>query len=171
MCSLPSANVARTCRTMESPTITASHSVSQRGTKRLRVEISKNGGGGDIVHGLDCFFRCCIQGLWFPGAGVKDIWEDRVPGARGLCRKTHGVEVVGVLAAGCILTPNLWRQPGMFPALLSAPSAGPASQEACGSVSPWPPAPAAPNAARRCPQLHSKVDTNPPLKQVTAKQW
>ncbi len=46
VCTLPSANVARTCRTMESPTITASRSVSQRGTKRLRVEISKTGGGG-----------------------------------------------------------------------------------------------------------------------------
>ncbi len=39
-----SANVARTCRTMESPTITASHSVSRRRAKRLRVEISKTGG-------------------------------------------------------------------------------------------------------------------------------
>ncbi len=31
VCTLPSANVARTCRTMESPTITASRSVSWRG--------------------------------------------------------------------------------------------------------------------------------------------
>ncbi len=46
---------------MESPTITASCSVSQRGAKRLRVEISKT-----------------PRGPGFPGAGVKDIWEDRV---------------------------------------------------------------------------------------------
>ncbi len=39
----------------------------------------------------------------------------------------------------------------------------------CRSASPWPPAPAAPNAARTCPHLHSKVNTNPPLKQVTVK--
>ncbi len=62
-----------------SPTITASRSLSQRGTKRLRVKILKTRGAG----------------------GVKDIWEDCVPGARGLCRETHGVEVVGVLAALC----------------------------------------------------------------------
>ncbi len=36
VCTLPSANVARTCRTMESPTITASRSVSWRGAKRRR---------------------------------------------------------------------------------------------------------------------------------------
>ncbi len=59
----------------------------------------------------------------------------------------------------------------LFPALLSVSSAGPASQAACASVSPRPPAPAAPNAARTCPHLHTKVDTNPPLKQVTVKQW
>ncbi|KTF84544.1 hypothetical protein cypCar_00045517, partial [Cyprinus carpio] len=39
--------------------------------------------------------------------GVKDIWEDRVLGAPGLCRETHGVEVVGLLAACCILTLDL----------------------------------------------------------------
>ncbi len=66
---------------------------------------------------------------------------------------------------------DVLRQPGMFPALLSVSSAGPASQAAPGSVSPWPPAPAAPNASRTCPHLHSKADTNPPLKQVTVKQW
>ncbi len=51
VCNLPSANVARTCRQMESPTITASRSVSRRGAKRFRVEISKtgSGGGGDDV--------------------------------------------------------------------------------------------------------------------------
>ncbi len=56
VCTLPSANVARTCRTMESPTITATRSVSRRGVKRLRVEISKTrcGGGGEVVaRGLD----------------------------------------------------------------------------------------------------------------------
>ncbi len=45
VCILPSANVAWTCRTMETPMITASHPVLQRGTKRLRVEISKTRGG------------------------------------------------------------------------------------------------------------------------------
>ncbi len=74
---LPSANVARTCRTMESPTLTASRSVSWRGAKRFRVEISKTGsagGGDDVARGLARVFRCCrTQGPWCPGAGVKDI--------------------------------------------------------------------------------------------------
>ncbi len=107
MCTLPSANVARTCRTIESPMTTASSSVSQRGAKRLRDEMSKTGGGEVIDRGLDRVFRCCTQGPWFPGAGVKAICDDHVPGARGLCRETHGVKVVGVLAARCILTPDL----------------------------------------------------------------
>ncbi len=108
VCTLPSANVAWT---MESPTITAPCSVSRRGAKRFRVEISKTGGGGrgeDISRLARVFRCCCTQCPWFPGAGVKAIWEDRVPGARGLCRKTHGVKAVGVLAASCILTPDLW---------------------------------------------------------------
>ncbi len=87
--------------------ITASRSVSQRGAKRLREEISKTGGGEVVDRGLDCAFRCCIQGIRFPDARVKDIGEDRVLGAWGLCRETHGLEVVGVLAARCILTPDL----------------------------------------------------------------
>ncbi len=102
-----SANIARTCQTMESLMNTALRSVSRRGAKRLRVEISKTGGGGGHP-GLDRMFRCCTQGPCFPGAGVKDIWEDRIPGARVLCRETHRVEVVGVLAAHCIYTPDLW---------------------------------------------------------------
>ncbi len=84
VCTLPSANVARTCRTMESPTI------SQRGTKRLRVEISKTGGGGGgevVVRGLDRFFWW-TQAPWFPGAGVKDIWEDRTQVHR-VCAEKH----------------------------------------------------------------------------------
>ncbi len=102
---------------------------------------------------------------------MKDIWEDCILGARGLCRESHGVEVVGVLAVRCILTyMTCERQLGMFPALLSAPSAGPASPAALRSASPRPPAPAAPNAAQMCPHLHSKVDTNPPIKQVTVKK-
>ncbi len=82
--------------TMESPTITASHPISWRGAKRLREEISKTrggegggGGGGVIVHGLDCFFRCCTQGPWFPDAWVKDIWEDRCPRVHGACAEKH----------------------------------------------------------------------------------
>ncbi len=112
MCTLPSANVARTCRTIESPMTTASRSASQRGAKRFRDEMSKTGGGEVVARGLDRVFRCCTQGPWFPGAGVKAICDNRVPGARGLCRETHGVEVVGVLAARCILT--LHTYPGLM---------------------------------------------------------
>ncbi len=36
----------------------ASHLAERRGAK---------GGGGVIVRGLDCFFRCCTQGPWFLG--------------------------------------------------------------------------------------------------------
>ncbi len=87
---------------------TASHSVSQRGAKRFRDEMSKTGGGEVVDRVLDSVFRCCNQGPGFPDTGVKAIWDDRVPGAWGLCKETHGVEVVGVLAARCILTPDLW---------------------------------------------------------------
>ncbi len=157
MRTLSSANVARTCRTMDPPTITASRSVSRRGAKWFRVEISKTGGGGGgevVTWGLSCVFCCCCtQSPRCPGAGVKDIWEDRVLGARGLCRETHGVEVV-------------------VPALLSAPSAGPASPPGLESASPTASSSSyTPNAARTRPHLHSKVDTNPPLKQVTVNQW
>ncbi len=117
MCTLPSANVARTCRTIESPMTTASRSVSQRGAKRFRDEMSKTGGGEVVARGLDRVFRCCTQGPWFPGAGVKAICDDRVPGARGLCRETHGVEVVGVLAAR-----YLFPQLGLLPKQLVDPS-------------------------------------------------
>ncbi len=97
VCTLPSANLARMCQTM-----------------RLREEISNTGGGGVIVRSLDRFFCCCTQGPWFPGAGMKDIWEDRLPRARGLCRETHGVEVVGVLAACCILRSRSFTRKTMY---------------------------------------------------------
>ncbi len=109
VCTLPSANVARTCRTIESPMTTASRSVSQRGAKRFRDEMSKTGGGEVVDRGPGSRLP-----LLHPGSvvsrrrNVKAICDDRVPGARGLCRETHGVEVVGVLAARCILTPDLW---------------------------------------------------------------
>ncbi len=105
-----------------------------------------------------------------PFPGVKDIWEDRVLGARGLCRETHRVEMVGVLAymRAAYLPQTFERQPGMFLALLSSPSARPSLLAACRSASPQPPA--APNAARMCPHLHSKVDINTPLKQLTVEQ-
>ncbi len=65
MCTLTSANVARTCRTIESPMTTASRSVSQRGAKRLRDEMSKTGGGEVVYWGLDHIFCCCTQGPEF----------------------------------------------------------------------------------------------------------
>ncbi len=63
----------------------------------------------------------------------------------------------GGSASSALHTPELWASSGMFPALLSTPSAGPASQAARGYASSRPPAPAAPNAARTCPHLHSKM--------------
>ncbi len=54
VCTLPSANVARTCRTIESPMITASRSVSQRGANRLREEISKGRRRGEM-RGRSCW--------------------------------------------------------------------------------------------------------------------
>ncbi|KAK3548865.1 hypothetical protein QTP70_021277 [Hemibagrus guttatus] len=102
VCTLPLAAVARTCRTMESPMITASHAVSQRGAKWFWVEISKTGGGGGgevLARGLARVFRgCCIQAAWYPGAGVNETWAGRVL-ALGLGREAHGVEVVGVIVS------------------------------------------------------------------------
>ncbi len=106
VCTLPSANVAQTCRTMESPMITASCSVSNEAVVGGDLKDQRRWRrGGRRPRGLDRFLRCCTQDPWFPGDGVKDIWEDRVPGTWGLCRETHRVEV---LAAHCILTPDLW---------------------------------------------------------------
>ncbi len=68
-------------------------------TMRLRKEISNTGGGGVVIRSLDRFFRCCTQGLWFP---------------RGLCRETHGVEVVGVLAACWILRSRSFTRKTMY---------------------------------------------------------
>ncbi len=126
------------------------HSISQRGAKRLRDEMTKTGWREVVDRGLDRVFCCCTQGPGFPDAGMKDIWEDRVPGARGLCRETHGVSkhtYPGLVSVS----------PRMFPALLSVSSAGPASQAAHGSASPRPPAPAAPNAARTIREIKIKL--------------
>ncbi|KAK3523839.1 hypothetical protein QTP70_010451 [Hemibagrus guttatus] len=93
VCNLPLAAVARTCRTMESQMVTASHSVSRRGAKRFRVEISKMGGGGGgevLARGLARVFRCCcIQAVWYPGAGVNETWAGHILGALGLGREAH----------------------------------------------------------------------------------
>ncbi len=61
VCTLPLVRLARTCRTMESPMITALRSLPWRGTKRFRVEISKAGGGrGEevLARGLAHVFCC-----------------------------------------------------------------------------------------------------------------
>ncbi len=110
VCTLLSANVARTCRTIESPMITASHTVSQRGAKRLRVEISKSGGGEVIDQTLDRIFRCCTQGPGFPGGGVQDIWEDCVPGARGTRSVQKNTQSRGGGSVSSVLHtyPDLW---------------------------------------------------------------
>ncbi len=85
MCTLPSANIARMCRTMESPI-----------AFRLAEE-SEVVPGGDLKTGARRS-RGCRPGLGLhlpllvlPGSVVKDIWEYRVLGARGLCKETHGV--------------------------------------------------------------------------------
>ncbi len=141
--------------TMESPTITAPHPISWRGAKRLREEISKTrggeGGGG----------HCPRPGLLLPLLHPGSVVSRRLSEGH-LRRSRPGLR--------CAYSPRTCgHQLGMFPALLSAPSAGPVSQAACGSATPRPPT--ASNAARTRPYLHSKVDTNPPLKQVTVKQW
>ncbi len=135
MCTLPSANVARTCRTIESPMTTASQSVSQRGAKRFRDEMSKTGGGEVVARGLDRIFRCCTQGPWFPGAGVKAICDDRVPGARGPVqrntRSRGGGSVSSVLhtypglmsvSPRCFQRSFPFPQLGLFPKQLVDPS-------------------------------------------------
>ncbi len=69
VCTLPSANVAQTCRTIKSPMTTASRSVSQRGTKLLRfgeLEDWRRWGRRSPSAAWICFFHCCTQGLWFP---------------------------------------------------------------------------------------------------------
>ena len=103
MRTLPLAVVARTCRTMESPMITASLSDSRSGAKRFLVEISKTGGGGGgevLARVLARVFRCCcIQAPWYPGAGVNETWAGRDLGALGLDREIRGVEVLGVFVS------------------------------------------------------------------------
>ncbi len=85
VCTLPSANIARTCRTIESPMITASRSISQRGAKQLREEISKTGGGEVVDRGLDRVFRCCTQGPapeWRPSGKIASRMH-------GACAEKH----------------------------------------------------------------------------------
>ncbi|KAK3548236.1 hypothetical protein QTP70_005829 [Hemibagrus guttatus] len=93
----PLATVSWMCRMMESPMITASHSISQRGAKRFRFEISKTGGGGGgevLSRHLVHVFRC-----WYPRAGVNETWAGRILGVLGLGREVHGVEVVGMFVS------------------------------------------------------------------------
>ncbi len=169
---LPLANVARTCRTMESPTITASRSVSRRGAKRLQVEISKTGGGGGdwISSGPPLL-------LLHPGSVVSwcrsegHLGRSR-PGCTGPVQRNKRSRGGGIVSSVQHTYPRLVSiNPGCFQCCALLPQAGPAFQPARQSASPRPPAPAATNAARTCPHLPSKVDTNPPLKQVTVKQW
>ncbi len=135
MCTLPSANVARTCRTIESPMTTASRSVSQRGAKLFRDEMSKTGGGEVVARGLDRVFRCCTQGPWFPGAGVKAICDDRVPGARGPVQRNTRSRGDGSVSSALHTYPGLmsvsprcfqrcypFPQLGLFPKQLADPS-------------------------------------------------
>ena len=79
--------------------ITALRSVSRRGEKRFRVEISKTGRGGEVLAlALARVFRCGItQGPWCcMGAEVNETRDDCVLGGRVLCKETHGVDEVGV---------------------------------------------------------------------------
>ncbi len=158
MRTLPSANVAQT---MESPTITASHSVSRRGAMRFRVEISKTGGGGGgevVAQGLARVFCCfCTQGPWCPGASVEEIWEI-ASWVHRACAEKHMSRGGGSVSNALYTYPGLVSvSPGCFQHDSPLPQLGlPLHQ--------------APNAARARPHLHSKVDTNPPLKQVTVKQ-
>ncbi len=87
VCTLPLANVAWTCRTMESPTITASRPISRRGAKRFREEISKTGGGEVVVSGLDHFFHCCrVRGFPVPEWRISGKITSWVHGA---CAEKH----------------------------------------------------------------------------------
>ncbi len=100
VCNLPSANVVRTCRMMEFPMITAPRSISRRGSKQLRVEISKtegSGGGEVAARGLDRVFCYCTHCPWFLGTGMKEICEDHQRNTR-----SRGGGSVS------ILTPDLW---------------------------------------------------------------
>ncbi len=107
---LPSANVARTCRTMESPMITASRSVSRRGAKRVP--------GGDLEdrRGRGCRPGpgSCLLLLLHPGSVVsRRRSEGRLGRSRPGCtgpvqRNTQSRGGGSVLAARCILTPDLW---------------------------------------------------------------
>ncbi|KAK3542012.1 hypothetical protein QTP86_010329 [Hemibagrus guttatus] len=77
---------ARTCRMMESPTITAScHS-----------------GGEVLTRGLASVFRCCCnctQAPWYLSPGVNGTWTGHILGALGLERETRGIELVEVLVS------------------------------------------------------------------------
>ncbi len=115
MCTLPSANVARTCRTIESPMTTASRSVSQRGAKRFRDEMSKTGGGEVVARGLDRVFRCCTQGPWFPGAGVKAICD-------GVSSVLHTYPGLMSVRPRCFQRCYPFPQLGLFPKQLVDPS-------------------------------------------------
>ncbi len=123
MCTLPSANVARTCRMIESPMTTASRSVSQRGAKRFRDEMSKTGWGEFVDRGLDRVFHCCTQGPGFPGAGVKAIWDDRVQrNTRSRGSALHTYPGLVSISPGCFQHCFPFPQLVLFSKLLVDPS-------------------------------------------------
>ncbi len=118
VCTLPSANVARTCRTIVSPMTTASRSVSQRGAKRFRDEMSKTGGGEVVARGLDRVFRFCTQGPWFPGAGVK---ATRSRGDGSVSSALHTYPGLMSVSPRCFQRCYPFPQLGLFPKQLADP--------------------------------------------------
>ncbi len=143
----------------------------REGAKRFRDEMSKTGGEKVVARRPGSRLP-----LLHPGSVVSrrrsegHLWRSR-PGCTGPVQRNTRSRGGGSVSSALHTYPGLMSvSPEMFPALLSVSSAGPVSQAARGSVSPRPPAPAAPNAARTCPHLHTKVDTNLPFKQVTVKQ-
>ncbi len=117
VCTLPSANVAQTCRTIKSPMTTASRSVSQRGTKLLRLESSKTGGGGG---GGRLPRPGLLLPLLHPGSVVSRRWfEGQLgrsrPGCTGPVQRSRQSSGGGSVSSGLLTYSGLVGvSPGCF---------------------------------------------------------
>ncbi len=167
---LPLANVARTC---QDDVVSDNQSIAFHLAER-----SEAVAGGDLEdrrrwRGLDLLWATSSAAAprvsWCRSEGHLGRLR---PGCTGPVQRNIRSRGGGIVSSVQHTYPRLVSiNPGCFQRCALLPQAGPASQPARQSASPRPPAPAATNAARTCPHLPSKVDTNPPLKQVTVKQW
>ncbi len=128
VCTLPSANVARTCRTIESPMTTASRSVSQRGAKRVPGWDVEDRGGEKSSPGAWIASSAAaprVRGFPAPEWRPSVTIASRVHGA--CAEKQHGSRGGGSVSSVLHTYPGLMSVSPRCSSVLSVSSAGPVS--------------------------------------------